>query len=64
MNNCTRRGHNMAEVNLAAALVIHNQSSPQGHNDAGTHMWHPVPGHWLSSCCSALGGGRDASSPT
>lgn len=54
----------MAEVNLVAALVVHNQSSPQGHNDAGAHMWHPEPGHRLRGCCSALGGERDASSPT
>lgn len=57
MNNCTGIRQNMAEVNLVVALVIHNQSSQQGHNDAGTHVWHPELGHLLSSCYSALRGG-------
>lgn len=37
MNDCIGRGQNVAEVNLVVALVIHNQSSQRGHNEAGTH---------------------------
>lgn len=57
MNNYTRRRQHLAKVNLDVALVIHNQSSQQGHNDAGTNLWPPEVGHLLDSYNSVHGGG-------